>query len=100
MPEHAPHLERVVLTADLQKQPTAQQGQQAMQICQRYMGAAPPSPDAAMQALGSAAQQALSALATEVFPRFVQSKACLPLVESLLGSSGYSVWQAAQLLWH
>ena len=100
VPEHAPHLELVVLTADLQKQPTAQQGQQAMQICQRYMGAAPPSPDAAMQALGSAAQQALSALATEVFPRFVQSKACLPLVESLLGSSGDSVRQAAQLLWH
>ena len=35
---------------EMQKQPTAQQGQQAMQICQRYMGAAPPSPDAAMQA--------------------------------------------------
>ena len=83
----------VALTADLQKQPTAQQGAAGDADLPALHGQ-PPSPDAAMQAR-SAAQQALSALATEVFPKFVQSKACLPLVEQLLGSSGDSVRQAA-----
>ena len=34
-----------------------------------------------------AAVQALSTLAAEAFPKFVQSKACLPLVEQLLGNN-------------
>ena len=52
-----------------------------------------------MQALGTAAAQALSALASEAFPKFVQSKACLPLVEQLLGNGAEELRRADTLLW-
>ena len=98
-PNETIQLELLALTAELQKQPAAQQGAQAKQMCERYLGQSPPSPEAAMQALGVAAQQAMSTLAAEAFPKFVQSKACLPLVEQLLGASGDNLKNSSQLLW-
>ena len=100
MPNAAAPLELLALTAELQKQPPDQQGAHAMQMCQKYLGQSPPSAEAAMQALGMAAVQALSTLAAEAFPKFVQSKACLPLVEQLLGNNADSLRKADQLLWH
>ena len=100
MPNEAAKLEVLVLTAELQKLPPDQQGAGAMQLCARYMGQQPPSPEAALNALGAAAAQALSSLATEGFPKFVQSKACLPLVENLIGAKGDSLTQSNELLWH
>ena len=99
-PQALVQLELLALTAELQKQPAAAQGAQAKQMCERYLGASPPTPEAALQALGAAAAQALSNLSSEAFPKFVQSKACLPLVEQLLGSSGESLQNVGQLLWH
>ena len=99
-PNSVPQLELLALLAELSKQPAAQQAAAVVQMCERYLGAKPPSPEAGMQALGAAAAQALSTLATESFPKFVQSKACLPLVEQLLGGSGENLRQNTELLWH
>ena len=98
-PNDAKQLELIALLAQLSQAPPEQQTEMAMQLCQRYMGQMPPSAEAAMQALGAAAQQALTALASEPFPKFVQSKACLPLVEQLLGSGGDTLHAADALLW-
>ena len=97
-PSDAMQLELVVLTGQLASMPAEQAGQQAMALCERYLGEAQGSGDTAIEALRSQADQALTALASESFPKFVQSKACLPLVEELLGKPE-SLKKADQLLW-
>ena len=100
MPEAAVQLELIALLSQLSQMPPDQQMQQVKALCERYLGSSPPSAEVGMQALGQAATQALSTLASEAFPKFVQSKACLPLVEQLLGASGDSVRSVDQLLWN
>ena len=41
-----------------------------------------------MAALTSECNQNMASLANDVWPKFVQSKACLPLVEDLVGGTG------------
>ena len=48
---------------------------------------------------GPGADQAASTLAMESFPKFVQSKACLPLVRQLLGSSADDMRMQEGALW-
>jgi len=98
-PSDGMQLELLVMTAQLGQQPPEQAGVQAMAICERYMGQKPGSPEQAMQALGQQAQAALQALSMEAFPKFVQSKACLPLVEQLLGGGADTVRRVDDLLW-
>jgi len=52
-----------------------------------------------MGAGGAQGEAALKQLAAEAFPKFVQSKACLPLVESLVGAAGDELKKADALLW-
>jgi len=99
MPNEVAKLELVVLTAQLRAQPAEVQATQAPAMCQRYLNTSPPSAEAAMAALQTAADQAVIAMAAEAFPKFVQSKACLPLVEQLLGNKGDAVQNADGLLW-
>jgi len=95
----AMQLELLVLTAQLSAVPAAQAGEQAQALCERYLGQRPGSAEEAMGALGAQAQAALQALAMESFPKFVQSKACLPLVEQLVGSAADEMRKVDQLLW-
>ena len=62
-------------------------------MAQRYLGSSPRNADAAMEALFSESAAALTHLAAEAFPKFVQSKACIPLVEQLLGSGAEEMHQ-------
>ena len=56
------------------------------------------SAEAALGALGDACKQAAAILASAAFPKFVQSKGCLPLIEQLLGASKQTDLRAAGLL--
>jgi PAS domain S-box-containing protein len=98
-PADAMQLELVVVCNELSMLPAEQRAQPAMGMCQKYLGQEPPDGDSAMAALGAAALQSLSALASEGFPKFVQSKACLPLVEALLGSAADELRLSSGVLW-
>ena len=98
-PTECTKLELVVLFAELARQPPDVQASQAVQMAQRYLSSSPPDADAAMEALFAQATASLTQLATEAFPRFVQSKACLPLVEQLLGGSSEELRRADDLIW-
>eukprot|EP00967_Tisochrysis_lutea_P159448 scaffold330636_cov182-Tisochrysis_lutea.AAC.1 len=76
-----------------------QQGPAAIQMCQQLMGSTPGSAEEAVAALQQMASQALSVLSRESFPRFVQSKACLPLVEQLIGSQAEELKKADDVIW-
>jgi len=99
-PSDAMQLELVVLTMQLGSLPAEQAGQQAMALCGKYLGETHSNGDAALAALRAQAEQALVALASESFPKFVQSKACLPLVESLLGKQADDIRKVDNLLWN
>ena len=79
-PSDAMLLELVALTMQLSRMPGEQAGPQAMQMCKKYLGTAPASPEAAVGALQQQTTSAVNALAAESFPKFVQSKACLPQI--------------------
>ena len=98
-PADGTKLELVVLFAELARQPPEVQMQQAVPMAQRYLKSAPSDPDASMEALFAEATASLTQLAAEAFPKFVQSKACLPLVEQLLGSKADEFQLADGLLW-
>jgi len=101
--EKAPHdamqLELLVLTAELSKQPLEAQQQAAIQLCERYLQQQHSDGNAAMAELAAHAGAALTAVASTSFPKFVQSKACLPLVETLVGSAAGELRSASKLLW-
>jgi len=92
-------LELIVLFGELMKQPANVQTAQAIPMAERYLGTNPRSADAAMEALFSESAAALTHLAAEAFPKFVQSKACLPLVEQLLGNGAEELRRADDLIW-
>ena len=98
-PADSTKLELVVLFAELARQPPEVQMQQAVPMAQRYLKSAPSDPDASMEALFAEATASLTQLAAEAFPKFVQSKACLPLVEQLLGTKVDDLKLADGLLW-
>jgi PAS domain S-box-containing protein len=98
-PEDAMHLELLVLTAQLSKVPPAQQQQQAIALCERYLQKQHTDGAAAFAELAAQAGAALTSIASTSFPKFVQSKACLPLVESLVGSAAGSLRSAKKLIW-
>jgi PAS domain S-box-containing protein len=98
-PEDAMHLELLVLTAQLSKLPPAQQQQQAIALCERYLQKQHTDGAAAFAELAAQAGAALTSIASTSFPKFVQSKACLPLVESLVGSAAGSLRSAKKLIW-
>jgi len=98
-PSDAMHLELLVLTAELAKQPAAQQQQVAIQMCERYLQKQHTDGNVALQELAAQAGAALTAVASTSFPKFVQSKACLPLVESLVGAAAGDLRSASKLLW-
>ena len=98
-PAESTKLELVVLFAELARQPPNVQASQAVQMAQRYLSSSPPDADAAMEALFAQATASLTQIATEAFPRFVQSKACLPLVEQLLGGGADDLRRADDLIW-
>ena len=98
-PADATQLELVAGVMQLGEMRPDQAGAQAMMMCQQLFGQAPGSPEEAMSGLQGMAEQGLKALATESFPRFVQSKACLPLVEQLIGSSAEDLKKADGLIW-
>ena len=103
MSEHAPddtiHLELLVLTAQLAKQPAEQQKQGAIQLCERYLQTTPPDAQTAMAELSKQVSAALQAVASTSFPKFVQSKACLPMVEAMVGSAAGDMRAPKGLIW-
>jgi len=99
-PSDAVQLELVVVVDQLAMAPPEQAAEQAVQVCQRYLGMPlSTSGQEAMEALSRQSEQALIALASDSFPKFVQSKACLGLVEQLLGNSADEVQKMDGLLW-
>ena len=98
-PQDTLHLELLVLTAQLSKLPPAQQQQQAIALCERYLQKQHTDGAAAFAELAAQAGAALTSIASTSFPKFVQSKACLPLVESLVGSAAGSLRSAKKLIW-
>jgi len=58
--------------------------EEARELCDRFLGQSPSSGADALLALRDQAARLISVLASESFPKFVQSKLCLPLVEELL----------------
>jgi len=72
---------------------------EAVALCQKYLDSTPASGDAAMTMLQQQVTQCMKRLAAEAFPKFVQSKACLPLVEELLGGSSDELKRVDHLLW-
>jgi len=78
---------------------SASPGNEAAQICSRYLSSVPPSAEAAIAVIKAKVDEMIGRLASEAFPRFVQSKACLPLVEQLVGGTGDEVKRADHLLW-
>ena len=98
-PSDAMQLELIVNTMQLGAMPPEQAGPMAMQMCQQLFGQEAGSPEEAMSGLANMAEQALRSLAAESFPKFVQSKACLPLVEQLLGGAADEVRLADGLIW-
>jgi len=52
-----------------------------------------------MQALMAQYQQAMAVLAMDALPKFVQSKACLPIVEKMTEGSTENMQRADNLLW-
>ena len=98
-PSDVAQLEVAVKTLMLQQMPPHEAGPHAMELVQQMTGQTAPSADAAMAALRTAAASAVSFLAAERFPKFVSSKACLPMVEHLLGSSADAMVRADASIW-
>ena len=99
-PSDAVQLELVVVVEQLAMAPPQQAAEQAVQAGQRYLGMPPgTSGEEAMGALSRQAEQALMALASDSFPKFVQSKASLKLVEQLLGNSADELQKMDGLMW-
>ena len=89
-------LQLVVVAGQVAQQAEDVASQNALQICQRLIGLSILDKREALEAMHRHASQAVSALATESFPKFVASKACTPLIEQLLSSkaaeSGALMW--------
>jgi len=98
-PADAMQLELLVLTSELMKQPPERQSPGAIQLCQRYLNVTHNDGETAMTDLSKQSGAALSGLATTSFAKFVQSKKCLPLIESLLGPMGSELRPAPGLIW-
>jgi len=99
-PADAMQLELLVLSSELLKQPPERQGPGAIQLCQRYLNVTHDTGEAALTDLSQQSVAALSALASTSFAKFVQSKKCLPLIESLLGPMGAELRPAEGLIWN
>jgi len=92
-------LELMVLFTEMQKAPAETKGIVAIQLCQRYLGVAESSGDAAISILDERVASQRKDMALGSFPKFVQSKACLPMVEELIGGAGDELRRADALLW-
>jgi len=92
-------LELIVLFTEIQKAPAETRGVAAIQLCQRYLGRAESSGEMAISVLDERVASHRKNLALNAFPRFVQSKACLPMVEELIGGAGDELRRADALLW-
>jgi len=69
----------------------------AVQLCTRYLGTDVASGGEALSLLQGHVANAASLLATEVLPKFVQTKACLPVVEEIVKGKGMR--KSTELLW-
>jgi len=84
---------------ELQDQPAEARGLLAIQLCQRHFGEAKGSAEEAADAIVAKTNEALSFFAADLFPKFVQSKACLPVVDNLLSPADLDMRSSADLLW-
>jgi len=98
-PNEALQLELCMRTRVLESMGPDEKANGALQLCAQYLGIQANDPNAAFSALTAQYQQALSVLAMESLPKFVQSKACLPIVEQLTAGSTDNIQRADGLLW-
>ena len=76
-----------------------QQGPRALELCARYLGSQVASADDATQLLATQTSAVRVSLANELLPKFIQSKACLPLVEALTAGKDMQKAKADSLMW-
>jgi len=98
-PDAAAQLELLYRTVEMDALPPAQRGARAGELCARYLGGACATGDEALARLAAYISGAHEALAAELLPRFVQTKACMPVIEKLVTGKAAHMASAAQAIW-
>ena len=98
-PNEALQLEMCMNAKQLEAMPEEQAAAAAIQMCANYLGIQAASGEAALGSLNTQVEQSMTALALEALPKFVQSKACIPILEKMLEGSDDNMKRADDLLW-
>jgi len=99
-PNAAAQLELLYRMLEMRALPPSHQGQRATELCTRYLGFEATSGETAVTKLIAHTESSHMALAQDLLPKFVQTKACLPIVEALVaGQPQLQMTSAQALLW-